>query len=1326
MSIDLHTKDALINAVAVAKLEIAFLVGSPLSIDVNGGVPGIGPMLNLAREEIRAKRPGAMDAFEAAIYGREGSEAYQAAMKWLLGNFLEEGVNHLVEKAVLQARKTGAPEIFECDGEAFDWLIPEGTRQLAELVCRNPTRFPGPILTTNFDPLLSRAIYVAGGRPKLRVITADGRLNPDVKELGQCEIVHLHGYWRESDTLHTPAQLTNPRERLKSSIVQLLKKKTLVVVAYGGWDDVFTKALAQALLEDDYKGSVLWCFRESNAADLEVKYKRLFDSVAPVINRRFLCYGGIDCHSIFSEIGNLSPTAPPVTVRSVSPLAGWDQIDSTYVSALAPLRTDEVIKYFDGAIPTWRHAASLAIPRRQILSEVTGRLATFQPGIGGCSLQLIRAAGGEGKTTLLLQTAIDAIRTGGWTVLWRPSTRIGLPPEHIVSLDATKQWLIVADDAENLVDDLSESARLLHETGRSNVHFLLASRDADWWAKFGDKPPWETWLKAWVRRNSAIMLRGINKDDAKAVVEAWAKFGEDGLRELRDFTDIDAQVHALIDGVQDAADKQDEQIMRRIPIDGSFFGGLLTVRFGQDGLQAHVRVFLNRLKAHPIDNSSFNLYDALVYVAACHAVGIPGLDENVLADLLGVPQAWVQSLVVRPLGEETAAVQSAGRILTRHSRVAKAILMEADQTLDLAEVWSAIVRQTVKTSRDTRVGNFPMIVYAGPRLLDELPKQLSEKHRTEIAISAAKASVKYKPEWLGCIVHLGKTYRRAGNYHEAIKVFRDNLETVYDKVDFSDHIRGFWTEWGMAESKSGNDASAAWLQGLSLSDHIKTAPITNDDIKLVSGGLGATFSRLAQPLPSCPFALGRRTVAYLGRSTNPDMLSNQYFDKYDREADKIGTPYPTDDDEAIAWLTTAIAEAGRTLHEPFLKSLLKPESVSFNKLRQCFSATAPTASDYVEKAVATTPYTRSVPEGTPRSLSAGMANQPGFLRNPANQAKCNVDLRLEVQTVISDLIDRSSSQQRQLLLTTVAEELCARFAESNPVHHSLGYSTLTDLVLSFDDFTVTGEHPRWLVQHRESGLRYQIWVAIKDLIDRCIFQQSPLLLTAVGKELGARFPEAKPVHHSLGYDTLTDLILSFDDFTVTGGHPKWLVQYRENRQTAGGGDLRSEVGILVGNLIDKSISDKRPLYLPTVGSTLETRFPEAKPVHRSLGFSTLTDLIISFDEFTVTGEHPRWEVRYRETKLTPGGEDLRYEVWMVVTELIDRSESAQRPLYLPTVGFALAERFPEARPIHHLLGFESLTDLLLSFRDLIVTGEHPRWLVQYRESGEDFPIRRNN
>jgi len=919
-------------------------------------------MLDFVRDEVRDRNSLALPQLELALSGKSGADAYQAAMKWLGVNAGQDAINDVIAKAVLQARKTGSGNVpTGTDGQPDDWNIPAGTTGLAELVARGGEKFLGPILTTNFDPLVSLAVRKSGGRAGRRVLTADGTLagaaedEPDI-----CSVVHLHGFWRDSDTLHTQAQLTNPRPKLEASLQRLLvaRQRTLIVAAYGGWDDVFTQALVKLMNDEQAKLDVIWCFYESDPANVEQKYGKLLQAVQPaIVLNRFRAFGGIDCHSIFTEIlSTLRGMSAPAVAASVvsSPLAGWEQIDAAYLNALPALNQDEVIRYFDGAVPTWRHAVSPAIPRRQVVADVAKRLATFQPGKGGCSMQLIRAAGGEGKTTLLLQAATDAARADNWTVLWRPSPHVRLLPEHVVKLDASKQCLVVADDAENLVDDLKESARKLHAAGRSNVHFLLAARDADWWASFGDKPEWETWLNAWVRRQQAIILRGINPDDALLVVEAWAKCGSDGLRELVNLSATTDQVNALVHEVQDAVDEQDDQERRHNPVEGSFFGGLLAVRFGQNGLQAHVRAFLNRLKGDPIEGSDRTLFDALLYVAACHAVGISGIDENVLADLIGVSRDWVQTLIVNPLGEEAAAVRSAGHVLTRHTKVAAAILVTAEQDLgaDIEEVWSAIVRQTVKTSRDGGVSRetHSRIIHVGPRLQRELPQQFTEQRRKEIAVAAAKASVAAEDDRLSRIVDLGKTYRNAGDFAAAVKVFRENLPTASSNVDFAEVIRSFWYEWGVSEGSLGDDpshrAAGAWLQALSLADHLKPASLFNADgeakqPKLSFAGLGVAFGKLAQHRSDCPFARGRRAATHLGRLSTLDRKALGYFDKHDRDADKIGTPHPKDIDEAIAWLTTATAQAGRELQDPFLKALLKPEQVSFKMLQQFLNAEPP-------------------------------------------------------------------------------------------------------------------------------------------------------------------------------------------------------------------------------------------------------------------------------------------------------------------------------------------------------------------------------------------------
>ncbi|MGH6754822.1 MAG: hypothetical protein ACREDP_21910, partial [Bradyrhizobium sp.] len=344
-------------------------------------------------------------------------------------------------------------------------------------------------------------------------------------------------------------------------------------------------------------------------------------------------------------------------------------------------------------------------------------------------MHLIRAAGGEGKSTLLLQAAADIARTAGWSVLWRTSPEKGISPEQIERLDPTCRWLIVVDDADTIVRGLADSAYHLSQTGQAGIHFLLAARDADWRNARGPRHAWAGWLDSF----PDIVLRGVNHEDAKAIVLAWESAGPNGLRELESLSDSTQRIEAFESAVRDANARQERQFRQNRPQDGSFFGGLLAVRFGQNGLQAHVRAFLQRLENVHIEHGKNNLFEALLYVAACHGTGIPGIDERVLADLVGVPHEWVQRHVVQPLGEETAAVRSAGHVLTRHSQVAAVILIEAEETfgVDLAEIWAQLVRQTVQTSRSVRMGGtwFATIVHSGPYLQRALPEQIAESRR---------------------------------------------------------------------------------------------------------------------------------------------------------------------------------------------------------------------------------------------------------------------------------------------------------------------------------------------------------------------------------------------------------------------------------------------------------------------------------------------------------------------------------------------------------------------------------------------------------------------
>jgi len=199
----------------------------------------------------------------------------------------------------------------------------------------------------------------------------------------------------------------------------------------------------------------------------------------------------------------------------------------------------------------------------------------------------------------------------------------------------------------------------------------------------------------------------------------------------------------------------------------------------------------------------------------------------------------------------------------------------------------------------------------------------------------------------------------------------------------------------------------------------------------------------------------------------------------------------------------------------------------------------------------------------------------------------------------------------------------------------------------------------------------------------------------------------------LGFSSFRDLIESYDDLIVSGEAPRLTVEYATYRKGVHSADLRSEIAGVIEDLLMRHASENKPLLLVFLGVRLSEIFPEAKPIHRSLGFQTLTDLVWSFDQFKVTGNHPKLVVEHREEAFSLEREDLRSEVEVVIGELLSQFISEERPLYLPILGFTLADQFPNYKPVYRKLGFDSLTDLVVSYERFAIYGEHPRWTVGY-------------
>jgi tetratricopeptide (TPR) repeat protein len=307
---------------------VVLLVGSPLAAPdapSKPGVPNVAGMIELIRSRFN-DTVAVQQRFDEEI--RSSVNRYHAAFEFLIGNRGQDDANAVIQTAVLQARAAdaekgsgrgmlGEEECRVLEEESDGWALPVGIRTLGRLLVEFPNTFGGTVLTTNFDPLIEMSILRHGGAYLRTVLHRDGDIGQTVA--AGCHVVHLHGYWHGHDTLHTPRQLQQARPRLHQRLSALIADATIVVIGYGGWDDVFTRALAEVAESDIAKPDVLWTFRSDDPVRIGHDYVDLLKRLAPALDRgRVALYSGIDCNSFFPR---LREELTIETTKGVVPLA---------------------------------------------------------------------------------------------------------------------------------------------------------------------------------------------------------------------------------------------------------------------------------------------------------------------------------------------------------------------------------------------------------------------------------------------------------------------------------------------------------------------------------------------------------------------------------------------------------------------------------------------------------------------------------------------------------------------------------------------------------------------------------------------------------------------------------------------------------------------------------------------------------------------------------------------------------------------------------------------------------------------------------------------
>lgn len=291
-------------AKAIRKKEkIAFLLGSAVSLPIGSapGIPGTAKVIDLIRE--RFVDDGKADYFDEQVGASRDAATYQKAMQLLLHCEGTAALNEVIRKAVLQAYgKPASQTAEEHDLENYErdlqnWVLSPAIGALGRLYQHFEL---GPILTSNFDPLIEISLRRNAAKATTVVLSEDGSFSSVLAE--GCSVVHFHGYWRGQDTLHTVDQIKKPRPRLEGELRRLLQDHILVVLGYGAWEDVFTSNLFTVIREGGRSERILWAFFKNDVGTIVSEHANFFDKIYAGYSTRVVPYAGIDAHAFLPNL----------------------------------------------------------------------------------------------------------------------------------------------------------------------------------------------------------------------------------------------------------------------------------------------------------------------------------------------------------------------------------------------------------------------------------------------------------------------------------------------------------------------------------------------------------------------------------------------------------------------------------------------------------------------------------------------------------------------------------------------------------------------------------------------------------------------------------------------------------------------------------------------------------------------------------------------------------------------------------------------------------------------------------------------------------------
>lgn len=578
---------------------------------------------------------------------------------------------------------------------------------------------------------------------------------------------------------------------------------------------------------------------------------------------------------------------------------GWEEIDKAFLSAERDEQPsdEQLIDFFDGALPGWKLALTGNVPPRDIVPTLVSKLENWLDNAAKPGVLLLTGAGGDGKSTAALHTAAYLVDSGRWTCLYRRAADAIIPPNLFRDLPQRDNhgWLVLMDDADNGKAAILEAVK--QAATRTDIHLLLVARLADW---DGAGTPDGLW------RDSAEFtrqeLKGLTAAEAGRIVAGWRDLGDGAMGKLTG-QDEAAAATALLAHAHDGAARLGE---------GALLWALLMVRRGED-LPDRVLKTLRGLDRSKVCGV-YSVRDVYIAIAAMHAENQLYLTPRILAKALNCDENTLQTRALRPLRLEAMLGGDDAFLLTRHRRIAEVVVRKLAE--DGEDPWRFMPLLAGAAVKDFRVN------HTGDPNIREWTFNLArhfagQPGRESVAQAVAKAVHLADPNSYGPLTARAQIYRRTNDPAGAFRI----LLAAGDK--FATH-RSILYEWGTVAGALGEHALGVWLVARALADG--SGNMDNQRYKLLLAGLGVAFEQLHRSEGDPAFLTARAACGQLGlRLPELDPITASRFQKHADAGTRAGIREMTPDAAVKAIHDAVIKAAVSLVQKPMVRSTERPE-----------------------------------------------------------------------------------------------------------------------------------------------------------------------------------------------------------------------------------------------------------------------------------------------------------------------------------------------------------------------------------------------------------------